>query len=57
MALYAHVSKVEWDLKHINKIKGTIDNPDYNVLKDFDLGEGMATTESVNALWDMIQGR
>jgi len=57
LSLYAHVSKIVWDLQALDRVAGTIDDPEYGNLGEFDLGSAKdATTfEDVNTLWDMIQ--
>lgn len=57
LSLFAHVSKITWDLKRIDRIAGTIDNPNCGVFEDFDLGDGEDVSyDTVNVLWDTIAG-
>lgn len=48
---------VEWDLKSMDRLAGTIANPDSKHYGKFDLGPAgdAATYDQVNALWAMIQ--
>ena len=59
MSLYAHISKIQWDLKRSHIVAGIADNPNTGVLEEFELGEdtgGGLPFETVNRLWDIVQG-
>ena len=55
LSLYAHVSKITWQLDNDNMVAGTVSDPKSHDIRRFEIN---ATTTSkfelVNALWEML---
>lgn len=57
LSLYVNSTKIVWDFVQRERVVGEVSDPDEGILERFDLGMEPVTFETVNALWDIINGK